>query len=109
LQRCTPEARSRSIRWLSQQPIDFFHPGIHDKAIGLGIFAHAVITALAFAKLLQIFAGDAGALELARDLPSQCGHPCRSTTRLIGVGAGAELGIELIGVRPKFERKAQDL
>jgi len=62
------------------------------------LFINAVVGALVRGKFLEIFGGDAGAVEQGTiGLGGVAVHAAEEKV-LVGVGAGAELGVESVGM-----------
>ena len=73
------------------------------------MFIDAVVGALVRGKFLEIFGGDAGAVEQGAIGPGGVAVHAAEKNALVGVGAGAEVFVESVGMGPEFQRKAEDL
>src|SRR5579859_3675113 len=92
-----------------QQGFDFVGACVDEEPVGLTVFLDTVVTALTGRKLPEKIGGDASALQKRTVGPGGVAIHAAEQNALTRVGAGTEVGVEDIGVRPEFQRKAEDL
>src|ERR1035441_5707151 len=84
-----------------EQGFDLVGAGVDEEAVGLAVFIDAVVAALAGGKLVEEIGGDAGALQERAIGPGGVAVHAAEENALMRVGAGTEVGVEDIGVRPE--------
>ena len=87
---------------LGEKRLDFVESRIDQESIGLTVGANAVVSALIATKGLEKFCSDAGALQQGVIGPRGVAVHATEENALVLVGAGAEVLIEDIGMRPDF-------
>ena len=107
LQSCASGGEQAVGSGLGQQRFDFLGAGVDQKSVGLPVFV-AVIAALLGGKFLQKVSGDAGALQQMPVRPRSVPIHAAQKHVLVLVGAGAEVGIEDVRMRPEFQRQAEN-